>query len=92
MLRHKTQLFLHPLFFFNRQIALPSMGLLALTTCGRCRRIYVHHIGTNRITVLCRSLAGSWMDSYAVLAAALFFIPSFWGLGQFVLDMHEIEK
>jgi len=63
---------LHPLFFFsNGQIALPSMGLLApdhlrQDICSPHRH-QPHH---RPIRIF------GWMDSYAVLAAALLFIPS----------------
>jgi len=50
MLRHKTQLFLHPLFFFlTGKLHYRQWDFWHLTTCGR---ISVHHMGTNHVVFI----------------------------------------
>jgi len=73
MLQHKTQLFASVVLFSNGQIALPSMGLLAPDHLRQdiCSP-YRHQPHHRPIWIF------GWMDSYMVLAAALFFIPSLW--------------
>jgi len=59
----------------SRYAILPSMGLLAPDHL----RQDICSPGTNRIITLYRIRIFGWMDYYyAVLAAALFFIPSLW--------------
>ena len=71
---HKTQLFLHLLFFFlTGKLHYRQWDFWHLTTC--CR-ISVHHYKHQPHHRLIRIFG--WMDFYAVLAAALFFIPSLW--------------
>jgi len=57
MLRHKTRLFLHLLFFvLAGKLHYRPLDFWHLITCGR---ISVHQaLGTNRITALYGSLAG----------------------------------
>jgi len=67
MLRHQTQRFASVVLFSNVQIALLSMGLLAPDHLRQdiCSP-YRHQPHHRPIRIF------GWMDSYAVLAAALF--------------------
>ena len=88
MQRHKTlNFFASVVLFSNTQIALPSMGLLAPDHLRQDICSPYRHQPHHRLIRIF-----GWMDSYAVLAAALCFIPSFWSFHWSIIYTVVLEQ